>query len=309
MRLVTRSDFDGLICAVILKEEGIIDSYKFVHPKDVQDGKVEITSNDVLANIPYWPGCGMWFDHHSSENDVKMLLTEDFKGESRPEKSCARIIYDYYDGPVKYPQFKDMLEAVDKSDSGDLTLDEVRNPEGWILLSFIMDPRTGLGRYKDYKISNYKLMEELIEFCRTMPIEEILENPDVQQRVVRYMKHKKKYERMIKKNSRVYRKCLVLDLRDVDNNFVGNRFVEYALFPETNISIRVLWGKTKDIVSFAIGHSILNRTSTVNVGALCQMYGGGGHDKVGTCQVPKERADDILNEIIIAIAKQDNDAN
>ncbi len=304
MRLVTRSDFDGLICGVILREEGIVDSYKFVHPKDVQDGKVLIDENDILANIPYWPGCGMWFDHHSSEEDAKMLLTEDFKGESRKEKSCARIIYDYYNGREKYPQFAEMLEAVDKSDSGDLTIDEIQNPQGWILLSFIMDPRTGLGRYRDYRISNYNLMEQLLEFCRTMTIDEIMANPDVAERVKKYKSHKPKYEKQLKKYSKVHKNCLVIDLRSLERPYTGNRFLEYALFPEQNISIRAMRGKDNLNVVFAIGHSITNRTCKTNVGALCQIYSGGGHDMVGTCQVPADQADEVLNQLILHIVSK-----
>ncbi|MDQ7826097.1 MAG: exopolyphosphatase [Candidatus Eremiobacteraeota bacterium] len=303
MRLVTRSDFDGLICAVILKESGVIDSYQFVHPKDVQDGKVAITENDVIANIPYWPGCGMWFDHHSSENDVMDLFGAEFKGESRPEKSCARIIYEFYGGKAKYPQYEEMLVSVDKSDSGDLTIEDILDPQRWMLLSFVMDPRTGLGRYKDYTISNYKLMEDLIEYCRNKPIEEILELPDVKERIDRYKKHQKKYEAMIKKNATVHRNCLVIDLREVEKILVGNRFVEYALFPEVNISMRVIWGKTRDTVAFAIGHSVLNRSSKTDVGAIAREYGGGGHHQVGTCQVPADRCEEVRADLLLKIVR------
>jgi nanoRNase/pAp phosphatase (c-di-AMP/oligoRNAs hydrolase) len=298
MRLVTRSDFDGLICAVLLKEAGVVDEYIFVHPKDIQDGKVAITSNDVLANIPFWPGCGLWFDHHVSENDVKDIFGSDFKGESRVEKSCARIIHDYYGSKEVFGRFEEMIEAVDRSDSGDLTREEIMNPQGWILLSFIMDPRTGLGKFKDYRISNYKLMEDLIEYCRTMPIEEILEIPDVKERVTRYYDQERVFRHVIEKNGTAYGNVLVLDLRETREIPVGNRFIEYSMFPEQNISIRVMWGPTPDIVAFAVGHSILNRTSKTNVGLLMKEYGGGGHLQVGTCQVPAAEADRTLDELI-----------
>jgi len=303
MRLVTRSDFDGLICAVILKEEGIIDQYKFVHPKDVQDGKVQIDENDVLTNIPYWPTCGMWFDHHKSEDDVLGLFGADFKGESRPEKSCARIVYEYYGGKGRYPQYEKMIEAVDKSDSGDLTIEDIQNPQGWMLLAFVMDPRTGLGRYKDYRISNYNLMEDLVDYCRSKSIDEILEIPDVKERVNRYLEHQEPYQQMIKDHSRLYGRVLVIDLRDVDLPLVGNRFVEYSIYPEANVSIRVMWGLTRNIVVFAVGHSILNRTSTTDIGMLMREYGGGGHFQVGTCQVSVDRADDVLDTIVEHINK------
>ncbi len=300
MRLLTRSDFDGLVCAVLLKEAGIIDTYKFVHPKDVQDGAVEATENDVLANIPYIPGCGLWFDHHMSE-DERLKFMYDFKGESRWEKSCARVIYDYYGGAAKFPGIEEMMIAVDKTDSGDLTVDEVLNPQGWILLSFMMDPRTGLGRYKDYRISNYQLMEELIEMCRTMQIDEILKNPDVQERVLRYNQQEALYKQMIQANSRVDGKVLIIDLRHEDEIVTGNRFVEYSLFPDVITSVRILWGLNKQNTVFAVGHSIINRASKVNVGSLMLKNGGGGHFQVGTCQVDNERVDEALQEVVAAL--------
>ncbi|MDQ7823524.1 MAG: exopolyphosphatase [Candidatus Eremiobacteraeota bacterium] len=303
MRLVTRSDFDGLICAVLLKEAGVIDHYKFVHPKDIQDGIVPISENDVLTNIPYWPGCGLWFDHHSSEDDVTSLFAADFKGASRPEKSCARIVYDYFGGKKKFKKFAKMIEAVDKSDSGDLTSEEIKNPSGWILLSFIMDPRTGLGKYKDYRISNYQLMQDLIEYCRTLPIEEILAHPDVQERISRYRTDQEHYIDMLKGCSKLYGSCLVIDLRPVKTTPAGNRFIEYMLFPECNVSMRVIWGLTKNIVVLCMGHSILNKSCTIDVGNIAKQYGGGGHFKVATCQIPESNADDILDEVIDYMVK------
>ena len=300
MRLLTRSDFDGLVCAVLLKEAGIIDSYKFVHPKDVQDGKVEANQNDVLANIPYIPGCGIWFDHHLSENERK-AFTHDFVGESRKEKSCARVIYDYYGGTEKFPGKEDLMVAVDKTDSGDLTIDEVLNPQGWILLSFMMDPLTGLGRYRDYGISNYQLMEELIEMCRTMQIDEILENPDVKERMARYAEQEAQYQTMIVENASVHDKVLVIDLRNVEEIVTGNRFVEYSLYPDVLTSIRIMWGLNKQNTVFAVGHSIINRGSTVNVGSLMLKNGGGGHFQVGTCQIENDNVEKALREIVFAL--------
>lgn len=297
MRLITRSDFDGLVCAVLLKNAGIIESYKFVHPKDVQDGKVEATEDDIAANIPYIPGCGLWFDHHMSE-DERLKFSCDFKGESRWEKSCARVIYDYYGGAAKFPGIEAMMTAVDKTDSGDLTVDEVLNPQGWILLSFMMDPRTGLGRYKDYRISNYQLMEELIEMCRTMPIEEILANPDVKERMVRYAEQEAAYKLMIQENSRVEGKVLIIDLRNVEEIVTGNRFVEYSLYPDVLTSVRIMWGLNKQNTVFAVGHSIINRASKVNVGSLMLKNGGGGHFQVGTCQVENDNVEKALQEIV-----------
>jgi nanoRNase/pAp phosphatase (c-di-AMP/oligoRNAs hydrolase) len=297
MRLVTRSDFDGLICGVLLKEAGIIDQFKFVHPKDVQDGKVEVTADDVLANVPYAKGCGMWFDHHLSESE-RQAFPSDFKGKSEPAKSCARVIYDFYGGEKKFPNFAEMLKAVDKSDSGDLTVEEIAAPKGWILLAFIMDPRTGLGRYSDYRISNLQLMQDLMEYCRTMNIVEILDLPDVKERIQRYHESEWLYKEMIKRYSTVHENVLVTDLRKVEEIPTGNRFVEYGMFPNINISIRMMWGMKKLNVVFAVGHSIINRTSKTNVGSLMLKYNGGGHAKVGTCQVAIEKADEVLKELV-----------
>jgi len=301
MRLLTRSDFDGLACAVLLVEAGIVDEYKFVHPKDVQDGLIEVTKNDVLTNIPYVPGCGLWFDHHSSE-DERLKLMEEFhyEGESREAPSCARVIYDYYGGAEKFAKLDEtgLMAAVDKSDSAQFTVDEIQNPKGWVLLSFIMDARTGLGRYRDYRISNYMLMEDMIQYCRTMNADEILEVPDVQERVKRYFEQEELYEQMIKENSHVDGNVLVLDLHNAEEILSGNRFKEYVLFPDCNISIRIIWGFRKQNMVFTVGHSIVNRTSKTDVGSLMLKYGGGGHRVVGTCQVPTEVWEEKLAEII-----------
>jgi len=301
MNLITRSDFDGLACAVLLEEAGIIDTYKFVHPKDVQDGLVPVTSNDVLANVPYVPGCGLWFDHHSSEQERLKLLSEvKYEGMSRPSRSCARVIYDYYGGAKRFQKYDDngMMWAVDKSDSGDLTAEEILFPTGWILLSFIMDARTGLGRYRDYRISNIQLMTDMIKYCRTMRMEEILEVPDVKERVQRYFDQELKYEAMLKANTTVHGNVILIDLRNVDEILSGNRFIEYVLFPDQNVSIRVIWGKMKQNVVFTVGYSITNRTCTTDIGSLMLRYGGGGHKMVGTCQVPTEKADESLQSIL-----------
>lgn len=301
MQLITRSDFDGLVCAVLLVEAGVVDKFKFVHPKDVQDGAVEVTENDVLANVPYVKGCGLWFDHHSSE-DERLLLEEDFhfKGGSRPAPSCARVIYDYYSGAERFAKLdkNGLMAAVDKSDSGDLELEDIRNPKGWILLSFVMDPRTGLGRFRDYRIGNYQLMEDMIGYCRTMAAEQILELPDVKERVDRYFAQQKLFEETLKSNTRVDGNVIITDFREVQEIPSGNRFTIYALYPEQDISILVLWGKEKRNTVFTMGHSITNRGSLTDVGSVMLRHGGGGHEKVGTCQVKIEDTDRVLADLV-----------
>ncbi|WP_272699828.1 exopolyphosphatase [Desulfovibrio sp. Fe33] len=299
MRLVTRSDFDGLACAALLKQLNIIDDYLFAHPKDLQDGRVEVTGNDVLANVPYVEGCGLWFDHHTSEMD--RLGQFEFEGVSKPLPSCARVIYEYY-GPDKFPaSYAEFVKAVDKMDSADLTIDEITAPSGWVLLGFIMDPRTGLGRYRNYHISNYQLMLDMIEHCRTRSAEEILEIDDVRERVDRYFEDRDDYIAMLKSNARAHGDAVLMDLRGQEQLYCGNRFMIYTLFPECNISVRVIWGFKKQNVVITVGHSILNRTSAVDVGDLMLSLGGGGHRAVGTCQVPEHKVDETLKTILARI--------
>ena len=301
MRLMTRSDFDGLICAVLLKHLGIMDEWKFVHPKDVQDGLVQVTKSDILANVPYVPGVGMWFDHHSSEKE-RLRFEYKYEGASELKPSCARVIWDFYGGKDNFPElFLEMMEYVDKCDSGQLTREEVLEPKGWVLLSFIMDPRTGLGRYKDYRISNYNLMMNMVEWCGSLPIDEILSQPDVQERIDRYFKQNKLFQQQLTQCTVNHGNLAVIDLRDEVEIFTGNRFLVYSLFPDCNISMHIMWGREKQNVVFTVGHSIINRTSKTDVGKLMLEYDGGGHERVGTCQVATPRAERIKNKLIESI--------
>ncbi len=300
MRLVTRSDFDGLICGMLLKEAGIIDSWVFVHPKDLQDGLFEPTAEDVLANVPYVPGCGMWFDHHSSEED-RLGRSLNVEGESRPAPSAARIIYEYYGGDERFTLYKEMIEAVDKVDSGNLTKDEILNPKGWLLLGFISDPRTGLGRFRDFRISNYQLMEELINHCRNMSIDDILEIHDVKERVEMFNDQTRHFTEMVRNHSKTEDNVIVTDLRDVSPIYTGNRFMIYSLFPEQDVSVWIVDGKQKQNVSVACGYSILNRTCSVDIGKLMLKHGGGGHKMVGTCQVLYDDANSVIEDIVMAL--------
>ncbi|MGE4297745.1 MAG: exopolyphosphatase [Desulfovibrionaceae bacterium] len=298
MRLLTRSDFDGLACAVLLKDIGLMDNWMFVHPKDVQDGKYPGDPEDIVANVPYIKGCGYWFDHHSSE-DERLGTALDFRGASKPAPSCARVIWEYFGGHEKYgDKFDKMLHYVDKVDSANLGIDEIENPRGWVLLGFVMDPRTGLGYHRNFRVSNYQLMENLIDYCRSMPIEDILLLPDVKERVELYFERDQVFRAMIEERAEVRGNVLVLDLRDVEEIHPGNRFTMYAMYPEANVSIQVIWGRQKLNTVFSVGHSIVNRTSRVDVGSLMLRYGGGGHKKVGTCQIPNEEAAMRLEELV-----------
>ena len=297
MNLLTRSDFDGLACAVLFKEIGLLDTWTFVHPKDLQDGLVKVSANDILANVPYVKGCGMWFDHHTSEWK-RSGRPEGFVGSLRELDSAARVVYDYFKDRHDLSMFDDMLEVVDRVDAGKLTAEELQNPTGWVLLGFIMDPRTGLGRFRDFRISNYQLMEALIEYCRTMTIDEIMADPDVKERTDFYLAQSKEFKNMLMTHTKAHGNVIVTDLRGVETINVGNRFMVYSLFPEQNISIWIVDGRNRINCAIAVGYSILNRTATVNVGETLLTYGGGGHKQVGTCQVAYEESDRVIAELI-----------
>ena len=297
MRLFTRSDFDGLACGALLSYLGLIDDWKFVHPKDIQDGLVEATDNDILANIPYIPGCKLWFDHHSSESE-RLGDTVYFEGVSKFAPSCARVVYDYYGGDAKLSKFAEMIHFVDKVDSGNLTADEILDPKGWVLLGFIMDPRTGLGRFRNFTISNYDLMMSLSKACSEKTIYEILEMSDVKERLDFYYQQKDLFVEMVKTHARTDGNAILVDLRNVDTIFAGNRFIIYTLYPQQNISVWVVDGRNKSNVAITVGHSITNRTSKIDVGSMVLNYGGGGHKQVGTCQVSYDDAERIISEIM-----------
>ena len=296
-RLVTRSDFDGLVCAVLLKHLDMIDDILFVHPKDMQDGKIAISDRDITTNLPYVPGVHIAFDHHLSET----IRNTGERGNHviHPEApSAARVVYDYY-GAEKFPaSWGDMMAAVDKGDAARFNEQEVLNPEGWDLLNFLMDARTGLGRFREFRISNYNLMMDLIEYCKNHTIDQIMALPDVAERKELYFEHAQKCKDQIRRCASVHKNLVVLDLRNEEVIFAGNRFIIYALFPQTNISIHVLWGLKNQNTVFATGKSILNRTSKTNIGALMLEYGGGGHENAGTCQVDNERAEEVLGALI-----------
>ena len=300
-RLVTRSDFDGLVCAVLLKELDLIDDIKFVHPKDMQDGTILISDGDITTNVPYVEGVHLAFDHHSSET---------IRIGSKPENhiidpdapSAARVVYDYYGGAERFAGISDdMMVAVDKGDSAQFSEQEILKPEGWDILNMLMDSRTGLGRFRDFRVSNYQLMMQLIDYCRNHTVDEILALPDVKERVDLYFDHDEKFRDQIKRCSTVHDNLVILDLREEETIYAGNRFMIYALYPDCNISIHVLWGLNKLNTVFATGKSIVNRTSNTNIGELMLSYGGGGHENAGTCQIENDDVEKVMGELIAKI--------
>ncbi len=309
-RLVTRSDFDGLVCGVLLKELNMINDILFVHPKDMQDGKVEIRENDITTNLPYVDGCYLAFDHHFSETvrngkkDNHIILPE--------APSAARVVYDYYGGSKAFPDVtNEIMDAVDKADSAQYSREEVLNPTGWELMNFLMDSRTGLGRFRNFTVSNYQLMMKLIDECQVKTIDELLKLPDVVERVDLYREHENLAKEQIERCSFVLDNLVILDLREEETIYTTNRFMIYALYPQCNISIHVLWGLKKQNTVFAIGKSILDRTSKTNIGELCLSYEGGGHSAAGTCQIRNTECELVLSRIIDRIHEdedQDDDS-
>ena len=299
MRLVTRSDFDGLVCAMLLREKGLIGDIKFVHPKDVQDGKVEITSNDITTNLPYDPRVGLAFDHHESElsrNDVDAIADQYV---CLVAKSAARVVYEYYGGEQTFKTVsEEIMEAVDKGDSADFTIDEILNPTGWVLMNFLMDARTGLGRFHNFRISNYDLMMELIDYCTNHTIDDVLALPDVKERVDMYFEQQELFKQQLKDTIVIHDKVGVIDLRPLETIYTGNRFMVYALYPEIEISVHVAWGFKKQNTAVMIGKSIVNKAGTIDIGQLCLDYGGGGHPNAGTCQLDNDKVDAMLPDII-----------
>lgn len=297
-RLVTRSDFDGLVCAVLLNELELIDDITFVHPKDMQDGKVAIGPRDITTNLPYVAGAHLVFDHHESET-LRNTGVRPNHIMSAAAPSAARVVYDYYGGAKAFPHITaEMMDAVDKADSAQFSRDEVLNPSGWVMLNCLMDSRTGLGRFRDFRISNYQLMMDLIKYCRNHGIDDILRLPDVVERIDIYQAHADKAHAQLLRCSTVHGKLVVLDLRAEDTIWATNRFMIYALFPQCNISIHVLWGVQKQNTVFATGKSILDRSSQTDIGELMLQYGGGGHNAAGTCQVNNEQATGVLQALI-----------
>ena len=303
-RLVTRSDMDGLVCAVLLKQMGILDDILFVHPKDMQDGTIELSDKDITTNLPYNEEVYLCFDHHSSEVE-RVGKTADNLMIDVDAKSAARVVYDYFGGENTFPNMNDdLMSAVDKADSAAFTKQDIMEPDGWELLSFIMDSRTGLGRYQDFNISNYQLMMKLIDICNEKQnIEEILAISDVKERVDLFKEHNTKFKEQVERCSKVDENVVILDLRNEDTIWAGNRFMIYALFPQASVSVHVIWGRNKQNTVFAVGKSILNKTSETKIGNLMLEYGGGGHDAAGTCQVNNLKADEKLEEVVEKIIK------
>jgi len=301
-KLVTRSDMDGLISAILLKQLDLIDEIQFAHPKDVQDGKVALDERCITTNLPYNEVVHLAFDHHSSE--LKRVKAPKNNLVISPHAaSAARVVYEHFGGKKAFPKVSDeMMAAVDKADSAQFTYQDVVDPKGWELLSFLMDARTGLGRFKVFRISNYSLMMELIDYCQSHTIDDVLKLPDVKERVDLFLDHQERFKDQVRHCTTLHNRLTVLDLRSEEVVYAGNRFMVYALFPTSTISMHVLWGVKKQNTVFAVGKSIFNRGAKIDLGALMLEYGGGGHTAAATCQIPNEKAELVKAELVDKLA-------
>ncbi|MBV8489085.1 MAG: exopolyphosphatase [Candidatus Eremiobacteraeota bacterium] len=286
---MTRADLDGLTSAILLQEVIPIEQVDFAHPKDVQDGKFAISENDVLANLPYDERAALWFDHHLSQAEDETTNRE-VKGRFALAPSAARVIADHYASP-KFERYAELLTATDKLDSAQLDRDDVVNPQGWVLVGYTLDPRSGLGAFKEY-------FRHLMGLARSKPIGEILEDPEVKAHVARLKRENEDFKRHLVERSREDGNVVITDVRGMRSTPSGNRFLIYDLYPNANVSVRVADGHDGSYVAIQVGRSILNRTNRTNVGALMANYGGGGHEGAGTCQPKIDDADRVLHEIV-----------
>jgi nanoRNase/pAp phosphatase (c-di-AMP/oligoRNAs hydrolase) len=298
-RLITRSDLDGIVCASLLKELDMIDEVKFAHPKDMQDGVIEVTSRDIVTNLPYQPNAYMVFDHHASEaertKDAKPNVIND-----PTAPSAAHVVYRHFGGAARFPNITpDLMEATNKIDSAQLSMEDILDPKGWVMLGFIMDNRTGLGRFRSFRVSNYQLMMDLVDILRKEKnIDDILRHPDVAERVKMYQDHSKLARQQIMNRAEIHGKLLVLDFRKDEEIYTTNRFTIYAMYPQCSVSMHILPGKNNQNTVFAVGKSVLNRSSKADIGSLMLEYGGGGHKAVGTCQIDHDKVDEVKKALI-----------
>ena len=298
-RLITRSDFDGLVSAALLRELQMLDDIMFVHPKDMQDGVIDVNSRDIITNLPYVASCHLCFDHHASEAIRNGQTIRQNYILDPDADSAARVVYNYFGGAARFRNIStEMMEAVDKCDSGRFSREDILSPKRWDLLNFVLDPRTGLGRFRDFRISNYQLMMALVDYCRSHTIEDILHLQDVRERADFYNRQRSDYCDQVARCSGIYGNVAVIDLRFEEVIYCGNRFLSYALLPECNVSVHLLRSRQPGMTVLAVGKSILNRTNPVEVGQLMLKHGGGGHSAAGTCQIPSDDADALLPDIV-----------
>ena len=297
-RLITRNDFDGLVCAALFRSLGLVDEIVFAHPKDMQDGKIPVSDHDITANLPYVPGVHLAFDHHESE--VTRLGKKPENLVLDPAKpSAARVVYEHYGGKKAFPKISaELMGSVDEADAAGYTeFEQIFEPTGWNLLNYILDPRTGLSKLP-FRKDQDTMVRELADVIGSKTADEVLALPDVKERVDRYMAEEAKARDQIKKHSSVHQNLVVIDLRNESTIHAANRFVVYTMFPKQNISLTALRADDPNTVLLAVGRSILNQSSKTDVGQLMLEFGGGGHAGAGTCRASAADADRVMKQLI-----------
>jgi hypothetical protein len=289
MRLVTRGDLDGVTAAVLITSMEPVTEIELIHPQDITDGKFAIRDGDLMANLPYHPKAALWFDHHELTAS-NLRPPAGYRGRHQIAPSVARVVYEHY-GSEKLLRFAHLVDETDRFDSAQLSREEVLDPKGVVLLGFTIDSRTGLGRFKDY-------FKDLVEWLKAMPVEQVLEQPEVRRRVGLITEQNAAFLTALRSHSRQAGNVVLTDFRDTTPAPVGNRFLVYTLFPETNVSLRVQWGPERKFAAVTLGHNIFNRTSKANCGQICSDYGGGGHRGAGACTLEPATADAKIAEIV-----------
>ena len=290
MRILTRGDFDGLICSVLLNEAVSVNGVEFTEPGLLQNREVEVTKEDIVVNLPFHPNCGMWFDHHISERRHSPKPS-DFKGRYDLSPSCARLVFDYYKLSGWEEKYGGLIDKTDIIDSGQVTLNDILRPQGWLRISYTIDPRTGFAQSRKYFM-------DLMEWISQEPLEDIMRRPEVSDRVREYFKMEKEFKESLLANSSMNGKVVVTDYRQVVGAPLGSRFLVYALFPSAVASVRVSRIEDREKVKINVGHSVINRSCSVDVGSMMAEYGGGGHVGAGSCNVYADGVDDAVSDIV-----------
>ncbi len=296
-RLITRADFDGVVCGGLFLELDLIDSVVFAEPREMQTGEFLVRPNDITANLPYVPGVHHCFDHHSSE--VRRVGAQTNLTIDPLAPSAARVIYAHYGGANAFPKISpDLINAVDKADSAQFDEQDILSPDGWVLINFILDPRTGLNNAATFSVANDRFLEDMMVYCRHHPVEELLKIPDVAERVAVFWKNEEHYELQLRRRTTLSENIAIVDFRGEEKIFAGNRFTVYALNPECNMSMMLIPNRDDETVTIAVGKSILKRTSNANLGGILLDFGGGGHAAAGTCLAPTGKVDEIAAAIV-----------
>jgi len=315
MRLVTRADFDGLVCGALITKFEPIEDYLYVEPKFMQDGLVEIRNGDIITNLPYHPNCTLWFDHHVTNT------TPDFpkpivlgQGGFRLAPSAARVVLEYYtelgnrrqttgnsNSPEEIAEFlgtarmQHLMHEADRIDAGKLEQEDVLNPQGYVLISMTTDGRNA---------GDEPYWLKVINLLRDATLEEMLSDPEIKRRCERIQNEQEKLRKLLLERTTYKGNVIYCDLRGVKEIPDGNRFLIFTLFPKGNIQVKVAHDSQREnTTAISVGYNIFNPTSNVNVGELLKNYGGGGHKVVGSSRVPNEQAEQAIKEILAAVTE------